>query len=91
MFYILHACSVVMLAYWVETHYFRTSVFSAKTLLCQLPTCLTSPSLEIGDFIQLNQKYCMKIRHFIQRSTRKQIKQEIVELKLIPVAQMMRI
>ena len=33
MFYILHACTVVLLAYWVETHYFRTSVFSAKTLL----------------------------------------------------------
>lgn len=37
----------------------------------------TSLSLEIGDFIQLNQRYCMKMRHFIQYSTRKQIKKEI--------------
>lgn len=33
MFYILHACTVVLLAWWVETHYFKTSAFSSKTLL----------------------------------------------------------
>lgn len=32
-FYILHSCTMVLLAYWVETHYFRTSVFTFKTLL----------------------------------------------------------
>lgn len=33
MFYILHACTMVLSAYWVETHYFRTTAFSSKTLL----------------------------------------------------------
>lgn len=33
MFYILHSCTMVLLAYWVETHYFRTSAFTTKTLL----------------------------------------------------------
>lgn len=32
-FYILHCCTMVLLAYWVETHYFRTSAFTPKTLL----------------------------------------------------------
>lgn len=32
-FYILHSCTVVLLAYWVETHYFKVSAFSVKTLL----------------------------------------------------------
>ena len=36
MFYILHACSIVMLSYWIETHYFKVSAFSAKTLLLLL-------------------------------------------------------
>ena len=35
-FYILHACTVVLLAYWCETHYFRASVFGFKTLLLVL-------------------------------------------------------
>ena len=33
MFYILHACTMVLSAYWTETHYFRTSAFSFKTVL----------------------------------------------------------
>ena len=33
MFYILHSCAIVLLAYWVETHYFKVSVFSGKTML----------------------------------------------------------
>lgn len=32
-FYILHAGIVILAAYYVETHYFRASVFSPKTLL----------------------------------------------------------
>lgn len=32
-FYILHAAIVILTAYYIETHYFRTSVFSPKTLL----------------------------------------------------------
>ena len=35
-FYLLHACTIVLLAYWVETHYFRVSAFSSKTLLLLL-------------------------------------------------------
>ena len=36
MFYILHACTIVLLAHWVETHYFKASSFSSKTLLLLL-------------------------------------------------------
>lgn len=32
-FYILHAALVILAAYYVETHYFRASVFGSKTLL----------------------------------------------------------
>lgn len=32
-FYILHAALVILAAYYIETHYFRASVFGAKTLL----------------------------------------------------------
>lgn len=32
-FYILHAAMVILAAYYVETHYFRASVFGTKTLL----------------------------------------------------------
>lgn len=36
MFYMLHACTIVLLAHWVETHYFKVSSFSSKTLLLLL-------------------------------------------------------
>ena len=32
-FYILHAALIILAAYYIETHYFRASVFGAKTLL----------------------------------------------------------
>lgn len=32
-FYILHAGMVILAAYYVETHYFRASVFGSKTML----------------------------------------------------------
>lgn len=32
-FYIMHAAIVILSAYFIETHYFRASVFGAKTLL----------------------------------------------------------
>lgn len=32
-FYILHAAIVILTAYYIETHYFRASVFGPKTLL----------------------------------------------------------
>ena len=32
-FYILHSCVVVILAYWVENHYFKASIFTTKTIL----------------------------------------------------------
>lgn len=37
----------------------------------------TSTSLDVGDFIQLDHRCFMKIRHFIERNTRKQIKKDI--------------
>lgn len=37
----------------------------------------TSTSLEVGDFIRLDSSCFMKIRHFIERNTRKQIKKDI--------------
>ena len=33
MFFILHACTMIGLAYWVEHHYFRVTPFVAKTFL----------------------------------------------------------
>ena len=32
-FFILHVCTVILLAYWVQTHYFTTRVFGAKTFM----------------------------------------------------------
>ncbi len=32
-FYIMHSMIVILSAYFIETHYFRTSIFSVKTLL----------------------------------------------------------
>ena len=32
-FYILHAAIIILSAYYIETHYFRTSAFAPKTLL----------------------------------------------------------
>ena len=32
-FYILHSALVILSAYYIETHYFRASVFGSKTLL----------------------------------------------------------
>ncbi len=41
-FYILHAAIVILSAYYIETHYFCTSVFSPKTLLLFLVFQLVS-------------------------------------------------
>ena len=41
-FYILHAAIVILSAYYIETHCFRTSVFSPKTLLLFLVFQLVS-------------------------------------------------
>lgn len=41
-FYILHAAIIILSAYFIETHYFRTSVFSPKTLLLFLVFQLVS-------------------------------------------------
>ena len=33
MFFILNCCTIILLSYWVEYNYFRTSAFSFKTIL----------------------------------------------------------
>ena len=33
MFFILNCCTIILLAYWVENNYFRTTAFSLKTIL----------------------------------------------------------
>ncbi len=41
-FYILHAAVIILSAYYIETHYFRASAFSPKTLLLFLVFQLVS-------------------------------------------------
>lgn len=48
-FYILHAGMVILAAYYVETHYFRASVFGTKTMLLFL--VFHAVSINITTFI----------------------------------------
>ena len=41
-FYILHAAFIILSAYYIESHYFRTSIFGPKTLLLFLVFQLVS-------------------------------------------------
>lgn len=44
-FYMLHAAIVILSAYYVETHYFRASIFGTKTLLLFLVFHLVSVNI----------------------------------------------
>lgn len=60
-FYILHAGMVILAAYYVETHYFRASVFGTKTLLLFL--VFHAVSINITTFVAYFVDKRAAIRH----------------------------
>lgn len=63
-FYMMHAAIVILAAYYVETHYFRTSIFGYKTLLLFL--VFHAVSINITTFIA----YAMDKRAATRRTWR---------------------
>lgn len=60
-FYMLHAAIVILLAYYVETHYFRASIFGTKTLLLFLVFHLVS--VNITTFVAYGLDKRAAVRH----------------------------
>ncbi len=63
-FYILHAATVILAAYYVETHYFRASAFGSKTMLLFL--VFHAVSINITTFVAYFADKRAAVRHALR-------------------------